>query len=283
MKKMLLTLFVFIAITFVFTSCNKNTDTTNPLNFNQQSALAQNYAFIQDVYGDIFDLVCQASGDSALMASHTGTIAGATVVFDSITNKFIFTFPTKSTNGKAGEFTADLDGNGDFQEVGTVAHISFNDYKVNGNSVQGSNDITNRGKIGGKKTTGTIITYTDSVFATIIKGADTIHVTANYNVDWSLGDTSTVLDDQYLFSGSINGYSNPNKWFQADVSPTNKVLVTPACQWIQSGIISAQMHTLDASNNPKLTTVQIDFLPGCTKQVQVTMDDGSSITFDMPN
>ncbi len=281
MKKILLSLFIFVAVLFTFISCNKNSDTTNPTNFDQQSALAQNYAFIQDVYSDIFDLVCQASGDSALMASHSATIAGATVVFDSIANKFVFTFPTKSTNGKTGEFTADLDGNGDFQEVGTVAHISFNDYKVNGNSVQGSNDITNRGKIGGKKTTGTIITYSDSVFAIVIKGADTIHVTANYSVDWSMGDTTTILDDQYLFSGSITGYTNPNKWFQSDVSPTHKVLVTPACQWIQSGIITTHTHTLDASNNPKVTTVEIDFGTVCDNSVKITMDDGTIINFPM--
>jgi hypothetical protein len=283
MKKIKLFLLVFVGLSITLVSCDKNSDSNNPTNYDQQSALAQNYAFIQDVYGDIFDLLCQATGDSALLASHAGTIAGATVTYDSIDNKFIFTFPTKSTNGKSGEFTADL--NGDFQDVGTVTHISFNNYSVNGNLIQGTNDITNKGKIGGKGTTlGPVITYSDSISALILKGGDSISVAANYTVEWMLGaNIFLVNDDQYLFSGAITGttLNNPNKWFQATVNPANKVLFTPACQWIQSGIITSEMHTLDASNNPKITTTVINFGSGCDKQVMITMD-GTSVTFDMP-
>ncbi|MFZ4399003.1 MAG: hypothetical protein ACOYO1_03125 [Bacteroidales bacterium] len=281
MKKILL--FTFIAISAILTSCDKSSDSSNPANYDQQSLLAQNYAFIQDVYGDIFDLLCQATGDSALIASHVGNIAGATVVFDSINNKYVFTFPAKSTNGKTGEFTADLDG--DFEDVGTVAKISFNNYKVNGNAVQGSNDITNRGKIGGKSTNlGPTITYSDSIYAQVIKGGETINVAAVFSVDWMLGDTLQVNDDQYWFSGTITGTINPNKWFQSVVNPSNKVLIVPlaTCQWIQSGIITTTTHTLDANNNPLQSDIQIDFGTGCNNLVQITMlADGTILTFPM--
>lgn len=278
MKKLNLFLLIFITLSSIIVSCDDNEDPTNPTNYDQQQVLAQNYAFIQDVYSDIFDMLCQASGDSALMASGSGSIAGAIVTYTSGTEIFTFTFPAKSTNAKTGTFTADLDG--DFQKKGTVAHITFDEFKVGGSLITGSNDITNT-DVEGAKTTGTTITYSDSIFnAKIIKGVDTITVNATYSVDWMIGDTTTLVDDQYWFSGNIAGYANPNKSFTASVPTNSKVLVTPSCQYIQSGIVNAVTHTLDINNNPKTTTVSIDFGSGCDNLVTITMN-GTIITFPM--
>jgi len=279
MKKLNLFLFILIAVSFFNVSCDK--DSSNSANYDQQQALAQNYAFIQDVYSDIFDLLCQASGDSALMASHSGTISDATVNYNPLTKTFVFTFSAKSTNAKNGEFTAELDG--DFQEVGTVAKITFNNYKVGGNLIQGSNNIINKGKIDGKKTTGTIINYSDSVNAQIIKGGETINVSALYNVEWMIGDSTILSDDQYWFSGNISGSVNPNKSFTATVlnNSTDRVLYTPECLYIQRGIINAVMNTLDENNNPKQTTVGIDFGTVCDNMVKITMQDGTIANFPM--
>ncbi len=276
MKKLHLFLVLGIALSFSMVSCNKSEDVTNTKNYDKQTALAKDYAIAQDVYSDIFDLLCQASRDSALKSSsHTSVIVGATVVYTPATKTFSFTFPTKATNGKSGNFTAVLDKNGNFEEVGTKAQITFSNYSVGGSTILGSNDITNRGKIGGK-TTGITITYTDSVYnAQIIKGADTISANAVYSVDWMLGDTTTITDDQYLFSGTISGtVLHQNKSFTATVTANNKVLVTTACQYIQSGIVNAVMNTVDINNQPVVTNVIVDFITadGCANFVQINMD-----------
>ncbi|MCP4180226.1 MAG: hypothetical protein GY756_20880 [bacterium] len=281
MKKLNLFLFIFIAMSLTIVSCDDD-DSTNPASYEQQQALAQDYAFMQDVYNDIFDLLCQASSDPTLMTSGSATIGGAAVTYDAATETYVFTFPViKTTNITTGSFTAVLNGN--YKEQGTVANITFNNYSVGGNLVTGSNVIINTGT-SVKKTTGPTISYTDSVYnATITRGTEVINVDAVYYVDWMLGDTTTTADDEYLFSGTANGsVVNSSKSFSAVISANNKVLVTTACQYIQSGIIDAVMNTLDANNQAVQTNVTIDFITsdGCNNLVQVNTD-GTIVTFPM--
>ena len=284
MKKLNL-LLLSVALSLTIISCDKSDNPSDPIipNYDKQTALAKDYSFAQDAYSDIFDLLCQASADTALKSSpYTSVVGGANVTFNPATKTYVFNFPAKSTNGKVGNFTAVLDKNGDFQEIGTKATITFDNYSVGGSLIQGSNEIINKNVSGNKNTaSGFTISYSDSIHnSKIIRGTDTIIVNAAYTVDWELHNLIDIDDDQYWYSGNISGYSNPNKSFTAVVPATNRVLVAAACQWIQSGIITATTHTLDDNNTPKTTTFEINFGSACDSQVQITID-GTIATFDM--
>jgi len=275
MKKLIILFFVIGIFGISIISCDKDNTTTN---YNQQTAIAQNYAFVQGIYSDIFKLVCLASGDSTLMASGTGVIGGANVVYDSVNHTYQFNFGTKkSINGKSGAFTADCDGN--FQDQGTKTNISFNNFYVGNSRVEGSNDITNMGKL--SKKTGITILYSDSIHnAKIITANDTTIFNAGYSVSWSLNNIFNTQDDEYTFGGFINGSTGPNKSFTANISPSNLIFFTPACSHIVSGIINMVMNTIDTNNAPVTTNVTVDFIQsdGCNNQIQVTTN-GTIVSF----
>ncbi|MFZ4739571.1 MAG: hypothetical protein ACOYLE_00215 [Bacteroidales bacterium] len=283
MKK-LNSIFLIFALSITIISCDKSDNPSDPIipNYDKQTELAKDYSFAQDAYSDVFDLLCQASVDSALKSpSHSSVIGGANVTYNPATKTYIFNFPSKSTNGKVGNFSAVLDKNGDFLEIGTKAAITFDNYSVGGSLIKGTNNIINKNVSNKNTATGVTYSYTDSIQnSMIIRGTDTIFVNAAYTVDWELHDIFTIDDDQYWYSGNISGYSNPNKSFSAVVPTASRVLVAAACQWIQSGIITATTHTLDENNAPKTTTMIINFGTGCDKQVQITID-GTIATFDM--
>ncbi|NVN96155.1 MAG: hypothetical protein HXX18_12845 [Bacteroidetes bacterium] len=261
----------FIALLFITVSCNKSDDPNAPVNYEQQQTLAKNYAFIQDVYGDIFDLLCRASDDSVLMASGNANIGGAVVSYTPSTHLYTFIFPS------SGSFEANL--NGDFRNLGTVANITFNNYTVGGNPITGNIKITNTGVQGFKSsnTIGPIISFTDSIYnATITKGGEVINVNALFHIDWMMGDTTIITDDQYKFSGNINGVVSPYKSFSAVIQTGHEVIVNTISPYIQSGLINALMRTPNSDNNAAIeTNVQIEFLSiASSYYVKITTPDG---------
>lgn len=278
MKKNLILILLLSISGILFYSCDKNED--NQVDYSQQTTLAQNYAFVQGIYSDIFELLCQASDDSALIASGAGLIGGASVIYDSVNDTYTFEFGSiKSTNGKSGSFIADCDG--DFKAQGTRTSIAFNNFYVGNSKVEGSNDITNMGKLS-KKTNPSLL-YTDSVSnAKIISGNDTITFNAGYSVNWFVNDSVNLFDDEYTFGGFVTGYTNTNKSFKADVSPANLIIFTPSCTHIVSGIINMVMHTPNTSNGMDTTAVIVDFIQsdGCNNQIQVSTN-GTIVSFPL--
>lgn len=272
MKKLFILFFAISISALIIYSCDKDSNTAN---YTQQTGLAQDYAFVQGIYSDIFKFICQASGDSTLAATGVGMIGGANVIYDSINDKYTFNFGNiKSTNGKSGSFVADCDG--DFQEQGTKTSISFNNFYVGNSRVEGSNDITNQGKL--SKTTGVTIQFIDSISnAIIIKGNDTITFNAGYSVAWALNSPTNPLDDIYTFGGYISGSTNSGKSFTANISPNALIVFSPSCSHILSGVITMVMNTLDTNNTTVTTNVSVDFIQGdgpnndgCNNQITVT-------------
>jgi len=260
-----LTLFCF----YFFTSCDKDNNTTP--DYSKQTELTKEYAFIQDIYNDIFDLISRATSDTALNLSGNGSIGGAAVTYFQGSNTYLFNFGGTKTNDKNGKFEVNL--NGDFQETGTKATVSFIDYKVGNKNVSGSNDITNMGKI--VKKTGLSIIYTDSIYnAKITDNSDTVFFNAVYSVEWILNNPLNSNDDQYLFGGYLTANTNSGNTFTAIITSNNRLLVTTSCQWIVSGIINFTTTTLNSNNTPVVTNIIIDFISsdGCNNQISVNID-----------
>lgn len=274
MKNNLTILLVTFVGFFWLTSCDKENNTTP--DYTQQTELTKEYAFIQDIYSDIFDLICQATKDSLLNINGSGVIQGANVTFSQTNNTYLFNFGNTKTSDRSGKFEVNL--NGDFQETGTKATVSFIDYKVGNKNVGGSNDITNMGKI--VKKTGMSIIYSDSIYnAKITNNTDTVSFNALYTVEWIINNPSTISDDQYLFGGSLTANTNTGKSFTANITSNNRLLITTTCQWIVSGIINLVTTTLNSSNSPVVTNITVDFISsdGCNNQMSINID-GTIIT-----
>jgi len=269
MKKILYFTILSLLFFVAFISCDKENNTTP--DYAQQTELTKEYAFIQDIYNDIFDFICQATKDSLLNTNGSGIIGGANVTYFQNSNTYLFNFGNTKSNDRSGQFEVNL--NGDFEETGTKATVSFIDYKVGNKNVSGSNDITNMGKV--VKKSGMSIIYTDSVFnAKITNNTDTISFNAVYSVEWILNNPFTMSDDQYLFGGSLSATTNTGKSFTANITTNNRLLVTTTCQWVVSGIINLVTTTINSNNTPVVTNIIIDFISsdGCNNQILVNID-----------
>ncbi len=268
MKKTIMSLLMFAIIAIIVSSCNKDNNSTTTTSV--QTNLAQKVALIQGVYSHVFNLVCQASNDSAIM-SGLGHLNGATVTYNSGTHTFTFMYGNlKSSDSTSGVFVATVT-EGNFQDSAATCLITFNGYSVNGYTFQGSNSITN---LGGT----TIKTFTDSITNTkIVKGTDTTTFNGSYKIEWDNGvSTPSFSDDQFTFqSDNFNVVTNNNCTVTGNISPANKLRITTQCQYIVYGIINMTMHSLDSSNQNVTNVVTIDFITAdsCNPQVNVTVDN----------
>ena len=250
------------------TSCKKDTSSTSTMD--TQTALAQKVAFLQGVYSKAFNMVYQASSDSTIMNTGMGQLNGATVIYNSTTHTFTFTFgSTKSGNTTTGSYVATVTG-GNIKDSAAYCHINFTGYTQNGYTIIGANDIRNLG--------GTSIkTFSDTVSSTkCIKGNDTTTFAATYSIVWDNGTaTPTFADDEFTFSGNFNTSSNNGSSVVGTIPVANKLRITTQCQYIVYGILNMTMNSLDSNNQNVTNNVIVDFITsdGCNAQVSVTVDN----------
>jgi len=268
MKKSIMSLLMIAIFAFMVSSCNKDNNSTSTTSV--QTNLAQKVALIQGVYSHVFNLVCQASNDSAIM-SGLGHLDGATVTYNSGTHTFTFMYGNlKSTDSTTGVFVATVTG-GNFQDSASTCLITFNGYTANGYTFQGTNNITN---LGGT----TVKSFTDSITNTkIIKGTDSTTFNGSYKIQWDNGVlTPSTSDDEFTFqSDYFNVATNNNCSVTGYISPSNKLRITTQCKYIVYGIINMTMHSLDSNNQNVTNNVTIDFITAdsCNPQVNVTVDN----------
>jgi hypothetical protein len=220
-----------------FQACKKKTDTV--VDSDTQTAQDQSYA--EATYNDAYASV----NDAANMHPEMGKTAGETVILPSgvtVTVSDVQARPIKVTidfgtgttckDGKvrAGQILASLSGK--YKDSGTVIAITFNNYTVNGDKVEGTKTVTNEGHNAKGN-----VHYAISVTGTVTrKNGNVIIYQSTRDREWIQGyGTPTPFDDVYSITGSASGTGSNGKTYSATI--TKPLIVSLACRFIEAGTV----------------------------------------------
>ncbi|MEI7594947.1 MAG: hypothetical protein WCK02_04305 [Bacteroidota bacterium] len=153
-------------------------------------------------------------------------------------------FGTGCTDGKAvtrkGKIIAVFSGK--YRTPGTLITISLVDYQRDDKKITGTKTISNDGFNGNGNLEFTIKVTN----AAIITDEGTITWTSTRKREWIAGYTTpwpTLLDDEYLVTGTASGTSAKGKNFTINITEALKVNLD--CKWITSGKIEIKPDGID--------------------------------------
>jgi len=269
---------IFAISVLIFNSCEKEKNNYSILS-------AQDNAFANNIFDDVYSQVDEASKstDSELFdsSSFKMTDTGGCVTI-SITPFDISTWPKYLTidygnsnclctdlNYRRGKIVAELSDR--YRNVGATHIITFDDYYVNDNHVEGTKTIINNGENQDGNLYFTVIvsnakiTKVDS--SVILWEADRIR-------EWINGE-STILwiwDDEYLVSGISSGTNTNNEEFTITITQDLDIILS--CTWIRSGSLN-----IDVDNGTP--TIFVDYGTGDCDANATAIIDGNSYSFIM--
>src|SRR5215831_2482186 len=196
---------------FTLISCKKDSKPAD--NADVQSA--QNNAMAENNYNDVTTMVdlAYANGNNMSFRGETGEnlLGGScvTVTVDTASSTRQITIDFGSTDctcldGRKRHGKIIATWTGLYRNPGTVISVTFNNYYVNGNKIDGTKTITNNGLNGAGH-----LVYTIAVTGTIVKANNggTITWNSNRQREWVAGSSTPLnpLDDVYSITGSASG------------------------------------------------------------------------------
>ena len=270
---------VAATMSVIFTACKKK-DTTPAVVDSDTSGAAEN-ALSEGTFNDVSNISDQAAAGnlSSYLAVNNGSgseqrgllsvcatvTRDTTVVPHTITVNF-GTTPCLCADGRFRSGIITISYSGHYYDIGATIAITFTNYKVNGNLVNGTHSIVNNGpNINGHPV------YTIDVNGTIVKANNggTITWMSHRVREWTAGYTTTTglghfLDDVYSITGSSSGSNSNGSSYSATI--LSPLMVHLNCFWIESGVLQ-----LVPSGKPTRT---IDFGPDgtCDNHATVTIN-----------
>jgi len=235
------------ALSTLFISCGKNKRET----YKQTS---EDNALAEGTFSDIFNQVddaCKSNNHAFKMASMYDSPCATLSISDTISFPRILTIDYGSTNclcgdGKyrRGKILANLSGR--YRDSLTVITITFSDFFVNDNQVQGTKTVTNLGHVGTTNGTHNLLFSIKVQNASITTPTGIIAWESVREREWIEGENTpwpTLGDDVYLITGSANGTNRNGKSYTATI--TTPIRIEFDCKWIVSGIVEIQPEGLD--------------------------------------
>lgn len=244
MKKIniLFSVVIFIITVFIFSSCQKNHQTTNEPAYSSDEFLAQSiFTNSTDIGNEAYDLG-NFFKSTAVVTNYLGGCA--TVTLDTNARPRVLTIDFGNTNckGKDGRYRRGkilISFNGRYWKPGTLITYRFDNYFVNDNQISGSKTIINRGL--NKK--GHLI-FTTEIIGIITKkdNGGTISWTSKFIREWASGmkTPNDHKDDIFLITGTSHGVrSNGVAWESKIVKPLVKVL---SCKYFVAGTVNIKVQ-----------------------------------------
>jgi len=259
-------------------SCKKN-DTTSVTSDTQA---AQDNAYAEGTYNDAYsavDVAARNNNASLFKTQETlDMLAGAgggsiTITTDtsSSTRKLVIDFGTstlcKDGKTRSGQIIATWTGR--YRDAGTVITISFNNYFVNGDHVEGTKTVTNMG----------LNSNGNPHFSIVVSGAKI--TTANGVISWQStrdrewvagSNTADIFDDVYHITGSASGTNIKGETFTITV--TNPIVVALSCHFIEAG-------TLTITTSASTSTGTLDFGNGTCDDLATFIWKGKNYDFHL--
>lgn len=216
---------------FAVSACKK--ETPKPEGDNDTSTAIEN-AMADAAFNDVTNIADE--GYTGSVSSYKGSFPPvflsncASVSFDTVSNPKSFTIDFGNTNClcndvnyRRGKIIVTYQGF--YRDSGSTHTISFDNYYVNNNKIEGSKTVTNKGRNSNGNLSYDIvvngtITWDAAYFGSVCSSS----YTANRTREWSEGE-STLLwtDDVYLISGTQSGVTHTGATYTAaTVSPLKK-------------------------------------------------------------
>ena len=288
MKKLTFKLSIlFLAATLMLGGCKKKTDSTTDLLDSDSNAVASDHSEADQTTNDGFDMTNDAlamkGGLNKDMADQIVILNGcAQVTFDSkddsTTNRWPkhLTIRFKSTSdslgclGKDGRYrkgAIHITLTDKFRNAGSVCTITYDNFYVNNNKIEGTKIVTNQGL----NASGNLV-WKIEVNKSKLRDADGKTVTwqsTRYNEEVKIPGTNTT--DYWLITGESSGTTKNGKDYTVKI--TKALKVKRGCAWITQGTLE-----ITPANG---TTRTIDFGDGnCDRLATITVL-GKTYTFEM--
>ena len=232
--KFSLTALTILSILFIY-SCNKTTSDVSSQE--AESTLAEK------TYADVYQ-ISQEADNGSLNSYKTEEASDvmsscATITRDTISSPHTITVNFGTTNclcedGKNRRGAVVISYVGHYKDTGSVHNISFVDYYVNDNKVEGTKTVTNMGVNAAGYTY-----FNIHVDGRIIKadGSGTVIWTSDRVREWISGEsTASRRDDIYRVTGSATGTTASGEPFTANI--TTPLTIDNSCRYrITAGVI----------------------------------------------
>jgi len=245
MKKKSLSVLCLAALVFGFSSCQKDETMEEKIAVAEDEAISDSY-FSQaigeaDDLGDLPVLFENLPGDITTKTTGTPpvapTVTGSRVVVLTPTAGFPKTINITFTNYKVGEGPVkngviQIVVTGPMHRAGTSRTVTFQNFRIGGNLIEGTKTITN---VDGVTVTITLrggkITFPDGTFITR---------EVNRTRKWIAGILTPrfIWDDEFQIEGTVSGVNRRGE--QYSVVITKPLIRRMACLWIVEGTITLQ-------------------------------------------
>lgn len=283
MKKLISTsLGVFALLLLVIVGCRRNNSDTETMTTATQTSTDNSQA--ENTYDDAGAQVDDAAMRSAYLDPQSTLTPSTSCPTVTINHPDTTTWPKVVTidfgttnctgsagNARRGQIIATF--SGPYRATGTVITITFNNYYVNDNHVEGIKTVTNAGlnslgqmywtvnvanaKI--TRTDGTFVTWNSTRTRTWVAGQATI---------------GNITDDAYQITGSATGSNENGNSFKATI--TSPLYLAWGCRWIEAG-------TIQITPTGKATrTIDYGTASNCDNQATVTIN-GTVYTITLRN
>jgi len=253
---------LILTASFFFSSCEKDENVPQPQPKQPNFSAITDNAIAESIFSDVFNQSGKASSDAeAETANKNGksVLTGCPTItispFD-LTWPKIITVDFGQTNcmgndGHNRRGIIHVNASNPWRTPGSVTTISFTDYFVDDNKVEGIEIITNNGRNQDSN-----YVYTADVQNGKITKPDNTFITWNSlrQQEWTEGEPTILnpFDDAYMITGNVSGVSSGGDSYTINtITPLN---VQFGCQWIRGGIIDINIQGVP--------TIRVDYGDG---------------------
>ncbi len=265
-------IFLVLGCAFLFSiySCTKNTSSSS--NSDNETQTATDNAFAQSTSSDAVAMSSE-SEDNGMVGTITDSTLGlmfnshVSITLNVVSSPKVLTIDFGSADalcfdGKTRRGKVIVNFTGFYRDSGSNHTITFDNYYVNDNKIDGSITVVNNGH----NTAGNLTYSVKSMLTITDTAGNTLTYNGDFTREWVAGETTNGLrgwaDDVYSITGSSSGTTFTGTQFSSDI--TSALIVALNCKWIEKG-------TIEFKPAGKLTRI-IDFGNGdCDNVATVTI------------
>ncbi len=269
--KLILAMFMLVAVSVLYTGCEKDEDPEPQNNENQNVNAAKDDAIADKLFSELTDITDEAMRgqnksykDFVLDTIFMGPCVIVTI--DTLAFPFTITIDFGTENclcndnkWRRGKIL--VEHNGPYWAVGTVITTTTDNYFVNNHQVLGTKIVTNQGLNSAGNPTWTV-----HVDGQVIKpDGGVISWIADRMREWAEGHNTLFIwwDDVYMITGSHNVVASNGSTLSATITEALEFALN--CFWIKSGVVEFQ--------HSELPLIILDYGDG-------TCDDDATVTIN---